>query len=595
MQLSEFKKNYMVIRKNQMETATNEPQSNTDNNAKNSDNDQIDALLAKALSLKPDLIWHKHWCRYCGARGSLYFLNSPWGPNKLCFEHHLLWKQNELNLSNTLTEPMSIDSVTNRSECTERAYLESIIKAHTAAAAKPYNLRKRDIRNNSNSDEDESSFNSSFYSNNNGSDFDDASSSEESESESYDSSSSDHGDSDGKQEDTVEVPKVWNCKDCDETFVSPSLFKKHSMNVHNNLSPFQCPKCDPPRSYSTNGNLTVHIKSFHEKIVNYRCKVCEKGFFDKRHCELHENSHYSDNDEYVPVPIVKKEVKRPKKEKKETKHQATKKLLQCKECDKSFQHNYRLKRHVLSAHTADKDKVCALHLCCPYCIDLFSCLKPHQCPCGYATARKFRLKEHQKVCQKFKNMDRDQRKAFNESTQAQRQRQRHTEKIHETPFQCELCDKSFAKQRYLNIHIGKIHKDKKDAVYKQQNVYKHLLTAAFDSKPWKCDECSSRFKLEKYLKVHKDRMHLAEEEKEFECNECHKKFSKKTYLNKHMRSHSKVKPYACKLCPYETAFKHRLKKHCMVHTGEKPFECDLCFKRFRRNHDVILHKKAVHR
>merc|ERR1712228_23375 len=227
--------------------------------------------------------------------------------------------------------------------------------------------------------------------------------------------------------------------------------------------------------------------SFHEKIVNYRCKICQKGFFDKAHCQLHETSHYNDNDEYVP--IVKSEKK---KRTKVIKNQ----LFPCNQCQKSFAFNYRLKRHILTVHTPNKDK-------------------PFQCSynCGYATARKYSLSEHEKSHKNERNEKCPHCGArFNQYQQLKR----HIANIHERNHKCPHCDRGFGSARYLNIHISKVHKSTKDKVYK------------------------------------------------------------------------------CRYCRFKHHKKHKVEKHELVHNAERPFECDVCFKKFRRNHDVVLHKKKAH-
>merc|ERR1712228_614822 len=206
----------------------------------------------------------------------------------------------------------NINCVKNKLQCTERAYLQNIIKTYnpSTTTTKPYNLRKRENTNNANSDDEESSFNSSLCSTNDHcSEYDQISSEQDDDDDDDDESEESNNASDADSKgDTFETPNVFKCKDCNKTFDRPSLFKEHCKKKHDNLSPFECTLCNPPRRYSSKGNLTVHIRSFHEKIVNYRCKICQKGFFDKAHCQLHETSHYNDNDEYVPIAkYVKKD------------------------------------------------------------------------------------------------------------------------------------------------------------------------------------------------------------------------------------------------------------------------------------------------
>ena len=91
----------------------------------------VDALLQRAMTLKPDLKWHHkdEWCRYCGARGSSAFFDSVWGPKTLCNQHYSRWKLGKLDLTAT-HEPTDPDHAINRAECTERQYLIEVIHSY---------------------------------------------------------------------------------------------------------------------------------------------------------------------------------------------------------------------------------------------------------------------------------------------------------------------------------------------------------------------------------------------------------------------------------------------------------------------------------
>lgn len=52
-------------------------------------------------------------------------------------------------------------------------------------------------------------------------------------------------------------------------------------------------------------------------------------------------------------------------------------------------------------------------------------------------------------------------------------------------------------------------------------------------------------------------------------------------LQKHMRSHSDVKPHICDVCGKKFRERSKLLIHNRIHSGSKPFECDFCGKSFR--------------
>ena len=108
----------------------------------------LDELLAKALTYKPDLEWNINWCRFCGARASASFFSSPWGTKQLCSIHHKMWKEEKLDLS-MYNGPKKIESVINKSQCTEREYLINIltkVDMNTAQIGNRRSLRNKRIK-----------------------------------------------------------------------------------------------------------------------------------------------------------------------------------------------------------------------------------------------------------------------------------------------------------------------------------------------------------------------------------------------------------------------------------------------------------------
>ncbi len=94
----------------------------------------------------------------------------------------------------------------------------------------------------------------------------------------------------------------------------------------------------------------------------------------------------------------------------------------------------------------------------------------------------------------------------------------------ERPYNCGVCEKSFARRSALRIHRLTIHEDVKSYL---------------------CPECGSAFKANSALIDHRKRVHL------------------------------KVKPHVCEYCKKDFFSKKDYVEHHRTHTGEKPYECQV--------------------
>ena len=106
-----------------------------------------------------------------------------------------------------------------------------------------------------------------------------------------------------------------------------------------------------------------------------------------------------------------------------------------------------------------------------------------------------------------------------------------------------------------------------------------------------CDVCEKVFRSPSHLARH---MRTHTKEKPYECEVCEKRFSESGNLTKHMRTHTKEKPYECDVC--DKAFRQatHLKVHMRIHTNEKPYECEVCEERFTTSGNLQRHVRTHH-
>jgi len=70
--------------------------------------------------------------------------------------------------------------------------------------------------------------------------------------------------------------KPFKCKICSNRFEYPSALKFHIRAVHDKVKSHQCDHCEMSFSYAD--VLRKHIQSIHEKVKSYKCEYCKKSF-----------------------------------------------------------------------------------------------------------------------------------------------------------------------------------------------------------------------------------------------------------------------------------------------------------------------------
>ncbi|XP_035213609.1 zinc finger protein 20-like [Stegodyphus dumicola] len=165
------------------------------------------------------------------------------------------------------------------------------------------------------------------------------------------------------------------------------------------------------------------------------------------------------------------------------------------------------------------------------------------------------------------------------------------------PIYCDDCGGEFPNLAALEQHSGKHERKNKykckyclESFRRHWKFTKHLETHD-GPHPYECRICLDSFKTEKYFQVHL-KTHKRLEPKSFVCNNCKKKFTHLALLNRHLLTHSSIKPYPCVLCdktfPDVATRSRHVKNHAPL--------CLLCDKRPFKNFAALRHHiEQMHR
>ncbi|XP_066252688.1 zinc finger protein 583-like [Euwallacea similis] len=76
------------------------------------------------------------------------------------------------------------------------------------------------------------------------------------------------------------------------------------------------------------------------------------------------------------------------------------------------------------------------------------------------------------------------------------------------------------------------------------------------------------------------------------CHHCKKEFNHTGDFRKHLRKHTKEKPFACNQCGKMFSHTSNLHRHVRSHSGDRPYKCEFCSKEFNRKDKLDSHKRS---
>ena len=100
---------------------------------------------------------------------------------------------------------------------------------------------------------------------------------------------------------------------------------------------------------------------------------------------------------------------------------------------------------------------------------------------------------------------------------------------------------------------------------------------------YKCPHCDKTYSLHCHPEFYSHvKAHLGKLQLPFGCSFCKKSFIQKKELNKHVKTHSKERPFPCNFCDYRAKGQVGLKIHEGKHMRVKPksFKCSECDQTF---------------
>lgn len=165
-------------------------------------------------------------------------------------------------------------------------------------------------------------------------------------------------------------------------------------------------------------------------------------------------------------------------------------------------------------------------------------------------------------------------KVYNRSSNLLRHEKFH---LNDHNFKCELCDKKFTREDLLDRHkLAHAKKNNQELDRHISSDLKDCITKETTSDTDQFVNINSADTMTDETKDNRKDDKVGSEN--YSCGICKKTFIKSSRLNRHLKTHSTVKPFTCQICCKGFSRQELYKNHMNGHTGNKPHVCNICKK-----------------
>lgn len=175
--------------------------------------------------------------------------------------------------------------------------------------------------------------------------------------------------------------------------------------------------------------------------------------------------------------------------------------------------------------------------------------------------------------------------------------------MHNQPYVCDLCDRSFNHRKSIERHIQRHIKSQqaicihcKKSFLNQKTLISHLNRYHSSGNKYVCDHCHTVYSSRKEMVRCRERNYVrAKPSNQMEkCVVCQKEM-KSSSIRMHILSvHERQKNFTCITCGQAYFNNFSLQVHMRSHSGEKPICCDQCGKFFRDRKSLNSHVRINH-